>query len=73
MIVLFYKKSQMIEVLFDLEILSNAIYRYVHLTGKWEAEVLDMHNSIHHNLWPFIFALSTVWQHPDRNARMPVW
>lgn len=40
----------MIEVLFDLEILSNAIYRYVHPTGKWGAEVLAMHNSIHHNL-----------------------
>lgn len=40
----------MLEVLFDLEILSNAIFRYVNLTGKWGAEVLDMHNSILHNL-----------------------
>lgn len=40
----------MIEVIFGMEIVSNAIYRYVHLTGKWGAEVLEMHNSIHHNL-----------------------
>lgn len=40
----------MVEVMFDMEILSNAIGRYMHLTGKWGAEVLDMHNSIHHNL-----------------------
>lgn len=40
----------MTEVIFDLEIFSNAISRYVHLTGKWRAEVLDTHNSIHHNL-----------------------
>lgn len=43
----------MIEVIFDLEIFSNAIYRCVHLTGKWGAEVLVMHNSIHHKLQPF--------------------
>lgn len=36
--------------MFDMEILSNAIYRGGHLTGKWGAEVLEMHNSIHHNL-----------------------
>lgn len=43
----------MIEVISDMEILSNAIFRYIHLTGKWGAEVLERHNPIHHNLSPF--------------------
>lgn len=55
------------EVMFDMEILLNAIYRYVHLTGKWGAGVLEMRNSITISDL-FLFALSTAWQHPDRNA-----
>lgn len=40
----------------DVEILPNTIYRhvkYMHLTGKWGAEVLDMYYSLSHRSLTF--------------------
>lgn len=69
----------MIEVIFDMEIVSDAIYRYVHLTEKWGAEVLERHNSIHHNLWHFLLSfehsMAASWQecHCDSSSHLSLW
>lgn len=69
----------MIEVIFDMEIVSDAIYRYVHLTEKWGAEVLERHNSIHHNLWHFHLSfehsMAASWQecHCDSSSHLSLW